>query len=63
MINIVKVLIAVCQYFFLEFTGNTVLAQYRHHKELRNSNFLHRMILENATISPIIFTIIIIFFL
>ncbi len=62
MINIVKVLIAVCPYFLLEFTGNTVLAQYRHHKELYNSNFLHRMILENATLSSFIVTIFILFF-
>ncbi len=62
MINIVKVLIAVCPYFLLEFTGNTVLAQYRLNKELYTSNFLHRMILENATLSPIIVTIFILFF-
>ncbi len=62
MINIVKVLIAVCPYFLLEFTGNTVLAQYRHHKELYNSNFLHRMILENATLSSFIVTIFILLF-
>ena len=61
MINIVKVLIAVCPYFLLEFTGNTVLAQYRYHKELHYSNFLHRMILENATLSPITVTIFILF--
>ncbi len=62
MINIVKVLIAVSPYFLLEFTGNTVLDQYRLHKELYNSNFLHRMILENATLSPFIVTIFILFF-
>ncbi len=63
MINIVIVLIAVCPYFLLEFTGNTVLAQYRHHKELYNSNFLHRMILKNATLSSFIVTIFILFFI
>ncbi len=61
MMNIVKVLIALCPYFLLEFTGNTVLAQYRHHKELYNSNFLHRMILKNATLSSFIVTIFILF--
>ncbi len=64
MINIiVKVLIALGPYFLLELTGNTVLAHYISFDRFYNSNIIHRAILQNSIISPLIVTIFILFFL
>ncbi len=63
MINIVKVLIALGPYFLLELTGSTFLAHYISFDGFHNSNILHRAILQNSILSPLIVTIFILFFL
>ena len=63
MINIVKVWIALGPYFLLELTGSIVLAHYISFNRFYNSNIIHRAILQNSIISPLIVTIFILFFL